>query len=60
MKTLSLLIQSLALTACLSMHLVGPGELRMPGLRRALQTISVTSSQQTATAFMAIDAGQDV
>ncbi len=60
MKTPSILIQTFALAACLSIHLAGPGEHRMPGLRRALQTISAASVQPTATALMAIDAAQDV
>jgi hypothetical protein len=42
MKTASTLLQILALGACFAVHLAGTGEVRMTGVRRALQTISVS------------------
>jgi hypothetical protein len=44
MKTTSTLLQILALSACFAVHLAGTGEVRMTGVRRALQTISISVS----------------
>ncbi len=40
MKPLSTTIQFLALAACLGMQVSSAGEVKMPGVRRALQTMS--------------------
>lgn len=40
MKTASTLLQIAALGACLAMQFHAPGEFRMPGMRRALQTMT--------------------
>lgn len=40
MKTASALLQILALSALFAMHVATPAELRMPGVRKALQTIN--------------------
>jgi hypothetical protein len=45
MKTASTLLQILALGACFAMQVAAPGEFRMPGARRAMQTIAGTASQ---------------
>ncbi|MBE1202899.1 hypothetical protein [Aminobacter carboxidus] len=39
MKTTSALLQILSLSALLAMHVAAPAEFRMPGVRKALQTI---------------------
>ncbi|MBT1155479.1 hypothetical protein J1C56_07720 [Aminobacter anthyllidis] len=40
MKTASALLQILSLSALLAMHVAAPAEFRMPGVRKALQTIN--------------------
>ncbi|AWC25105.1 hypothetical protein CO731_04599 [Aminobacter sp. MSH1] len=40
MKTASALLQILSLSALLAMHVAAPTEFRMPGVRKALQTIN--------------------
>ncbi|MGF7008612.1 hypothetical protein [Aminobacter sp. BE322] len=40
MKTASALLQILTLSALFAMHVAAPAEYRMPGVRRALQTIN--------------------
>jgi hypothetical protein len=45
MKTASTLLQILALGACFAMQVAAPGEFRMPGVRRAMQTMAGTASQ---------------
>ncbi|WP_269932099.1 hypothetical protein [Aminobacter sp. HY435] len=40
MKTASALLQAFALAALFTMHVAAPAELRMPGVRKALQTIN--------------------
>jgi hypothetical protein len=45
MKTASTLLQLLALSACLAACLGGSDEARMPGVRKALQTMSGFTSQ---------------
>jgi hypothetical protein len=47
MKTASSLLQSLALSACLAACLGGSDEARMPGVRKALQTMAGTPSLPT-------------
>jgi hypothetical protein len=42
MKTASTFLQFLALSACLAAQFCEPGEFRMPGMRRALQTMEGT------------------
>jgi hypothetical protein len=44
MKTVSNLIQIFALGACLATHVCGSGDLRMPGVRRALRTMDGSAS----------------
>ncbi|CAI2935843.1 hypothetical protein WHT83_10830 [Aminobacter sp. P9b] len=39
MKTASALLQILSLSALLAMHVAAPTEFRMPGVRKALQTM---------------------
>lgn len=39
MKTASALLQIFALSALLAMHVAAPAEFRMPGVRKALQTM---------------------
>lgn len=43
MKTASTLLQSLALSACLAACLGGSDEVRMPGVRKALQTMAAVT-----------------
>jgi hypothetical protein len=43
MKTASTLLQSLALSACLAASLGGSDEARMPGIRKALQTMAAAA-----------------
>ncbi len=45
MKTASTLLQILALGACCAMQVAAAGEFRMPGVRRAMQTMAGTTSQ---------------
>ena len=45
MKTASTLLQILALAACLAMQVAAPGEFRMPGVRRAMQTMAGPANQ---------------
>jgi hypothetical protein len=45
MKTASTLLQILALSACFAIQVAAPGEFRMPGVRRAMQTMAGTTSQ---------------
>ena len=40
MKTATALVQILSLSALLAMHVAAPAEFRMPGVRKALQTIN--------------------
>lgn len=40
MKTASALLQIFSLSALLTMHVAAPAEFRMPGVRKALQTIN--------------------
>ena len=40
MKTASALLQIFSLSALLAMHVAAPAEFRMPGVRKALQTIN--------------------
>ena len=49
MKTASALVQFATLSALLAMHVSAPTELRMPGVRRALEAISLSSKQATPT-----------
>jgi hypothetical protein len=51
MKTASTLLQSLALSACLAACLGGSDEARMPGVRKALQTMSGSASQTSFPEF---------
>jgi hypothetical protein len=44
MKTASTLIQILALSACFTIYLSGTGGVQMTGVRRALQTMTVSAS----------------
>ena len=45
MKTATALVQILSLSALLAMHVAAPAELRMPGVRKALQTIDGQPAQ---------------
>jgi hypothetical protein len=51
MKTASILLQSLALSACLAACLGGSDEVRMPGVRKALQTMAGSASQISLPEF---------
>jgi hypothetical protein len=51
MKTASSLLQSLALSACLAACLGGSDEARMPGVRKALQTMAGSASQTSLPEF---------
>jgi hypothetical protein len=51
MKTASSLLQLLALSACLTACLGGPDEARMPGVRKALQTMAGSASQTSFPEF---------
>lgn len=55
MKTASTLLQSLALSACLAACLGGSDGVRMPGVRKALQTMAGSASQTSFPEFTAID-----
>jgi hypothetical protein len=56
MKTASALIQFTTLSVLLAMHMGAPAEFRMPGVRKALQTISAIQAQP-ALPDLTIDAG---
>ncbi len=45
MKTAATFLQILALSALLAIHVATPGDEQMPGMRRALETISVSGKQ---------------
>jgi hypothetical protein len=45
MKNASTLIQLLALGACFFVNFSATGELRTPGVRRALQTMTISQKQ---------------
>ena len=45
MKTASAFIQFATLSVLLAMHIGAPAEFRMPGVRKALQTISAVQGQ---------------
>ena len=60
MKTLSTLLQLLALAACLAANLQSSGEFHMPGMRRALQTMTETGNHKTAGSFYTADAVDDL
>ena len=45
MKTASAFIQFATLSVLLAMHIGAPAEFRMPGVRKALQTISAIQGQ---------------
>ncbi|WP_353647018.1 hypothetical protein [Mesorhizobium sp. WSM2240] len=51
MKTASTLLQLLALSACLAASLGGSDEARMPGVRKALQTMAGSASQTSLQEF---------
>jgi hypothetical protein len=48
MKTASSLLQLLALSACLAACLGGSDEARMPGVRKALQTLEILNATPSA------------
>ena len=54
MKTASTLLQLLALSACLAACLGGSDEARMPGVRKALQTMAGSASQTNFQEFATI------
>jgi hypothetical protein len=54
MKTASSLLQLLALSACLAACLGGSDEARMPGVRKALQTMAGSASQTSLPEFTVI------
>ena len=54
MKTASTLLQLLALSACLAVSLGGSDEARMPGVRKALQTMAGSASQASLHEFTTI------
>lgn len=61
MKTLSTLLQLFALAACLAANIQTSGDFRMPGMRRALQTMMETGGQKAvAGSFYAADAVSDL
>ena len=45
MKTASTFLQILALGACFAVQAAAPGEFRMPGVRRAMQTMAGPANQ---------------
>jgi hypothetical protein len=49
MKTASALVQFATLSALLAMHVGAPTEFTMPGVRRALEAISLSSKQAIPT-----------
>ena len=51
MKTASTLLQLLALSACLAACLGGSDEAKMPGVRKALQTMAGSASQTSFPEF---------
>ncbi len=51
MKTASALLQIIALAALFTMHVSAPAELRMPGVRKALQTMQVFTLPETGRVF---------
>ena len=57
MKTASTLLQILALGALFAIHVGMPGEEQMPGMRRALETISVAAKQIAAPIAVPAAAG---
>ncbi|MBB6468418.1 hypothetical protein [Aminobacter carboxidus] len=48
MKTASTLLQLLALSACLAARLICAGDLQMPGVRRAMQTMAASGQPAIA------------
>ena len=56
MKTASAFLQLVALSACFAAQFHAPGEFRMPGVRKALQTISASQGQPSLP-NLTIDAG---
>jgi hypothetical protein len=57
MKTASTFLHFLALSACLAAQFCEPGEFRMPGMRRALQTVSAAQQPVGSIPEVAIDLG---
>lgn len=45
MRTASILLQTLALGILFAVHIAGPTDARMPGVRRALQTMAAEQTQ---------------
>ncbi len=60
MKTATTFLQLLALSACLAMQFSTSDEVRMPGMRRALETISVSAKQATLPNTAPVAAGPSV
>jgi hypothetical protein len=60
MKTASTLLQLLTLAACLAANLQISGELHMPGMRRAIQTMTETGNQKTVGSIYTADAVDDL
>ncbi|CAN7267193.1 hypothetical protein [Aminobacter sp. LjRoot7] len=54
MKTASALLQILSLSALLAMHVAAPAEFRMPGVRKALQTMDGQAVQAPQSNNLAI------
>lgn len=52
MKTASLTLQTIGLMACLAGQYTAPAEFRMPGLRRALQTLAEQPKLSAPVAFV--------
>jgi hypothetical protein len=48
MKTVSTLLQLLALSACFATHFHTTGEFQMPGVRRAIQTMAGTDARDSS------------
>ena len=57
MKKATTFLQLLTLSACLAVQFSTSDEIRMPGMRRALETISVSAKQATLPNTAPVAAG---
>ena len=60
MKKVTTFLQLLTLSACLAMQFSTSDEVRMPGMRRALETISVSAKLGTLPNTAPVAAGPSV
>jgi hypothetical protein len=60
MKTASTVLQLLALSVCLAIHLGCATDFRMPGIRRAIQTMASAGTHTMAESPHAVDTDVDL